>query len=145
MLLAGAWKLCDDGVVRPVFRGEMQAAGGEWVQVLFLADCGADRTVLSANDLQRLGLRPIQHDVPLAGVGGHAASVIVETQIYLARAEGGSRVVFRGQFAALTDPAAMDMSVVGRDITNLFALIIDRQQDQVCLLGKGHRYSISTE
>jgi hypothetical protein len=122
----------------------MQTAGGEWIQVTFLADCGADRTVLSANDLQRLGLQSIQQDVPLTGVGGQAASVIVESEIYLSR-EGGSRVVFRGQFAAFTDPAALDMSVLGREITNLFALIIDRPQDQVCLLGQGHRYSIIPE
>ena|SRR5215831_17997732 len=144
MLLQGAWKLCDDGVVRPVFRGEMQSASGEWIQVPFLADCGADRTVLSANVLQVLGLQPIQQDLLLAGVGGQAASVILDTRIYLKR-ENGTRVVFRGQIASFTDPAALDMSVLGRDITNLFALIIDRPQDQVCMLGKGHRYIVAAE
>ena len=144
MRLEGASKLCDDGVVRPVFRGEIQAASGEWVQVLFLADCGADRTGLGANVLQVLGLQPTQHAVPLAGVGGHAASVILDTRIYIER-DNGTRVAFKGQFAAFTDPAALDMSVLGRDITNLFALIIDRPQDQVCMLGKGHRYVIAPE
>jgi hypothetical protein len=37
------------------------------------------------------------------------------------------------------------MSILGRDITNQFALIIDRPRDLVCLLGPGHRYSISAE
>ena len=36
--------------------------------------------------------------------------------------EDGSPVLFRGQFAAFTDPAALDMSALGRDITNLFAV-----------------------
>jgi hypothetical protein len=34
------------------------------------------------------------------------------------------------------------MSVPGRDITNLFALIVNRPQDVVCLVGHGHRYLI---
>jgi hypothetical protein len=35
------------------------------------------------------------------------------------------------------------MSVLGRDISNLFALIVDRPRDLVCLLGSGHHYSIT--
>src|SRR5262245_28102024 len=102
MLLGGAWRLCDDGVVRPVFRGEIISSSGEWVQVPFLADCGADRPVLSANVLEMLGLPVMQQDVPLSGVGGQAAAVIVGTKIHMTR-ENGTRVVFRGQFAAFTD------------------------------------------
>jgi hypothetical protein len=34
------------------------------------------------------------------------------------------------------------MSVIGRDLTNLFALIVDRPGDRVCLLGQRHRYVI---
>jgi hypothetical protein len=34
------------------------------------------------------------------------------------------------------------MSVLGRDILNLFALIVDRPQETVCLLGQRHRYAI---
>jgi hypothetical protein len=37
------------------------------------------------------------------------------------------------------------MSVLGRDIINLFALIVDRPQDIVCLLGQRHRYRIVQE
>lgn len=36
------------------------------------------------------------------------------------------------------------MSVLGRDITNLFALIIDRPQDIVCMIAHLHRYSITS-
>ena len=32
--------------------------------------------------------------------------------------------MFRGQFAGFTDPAALDMSVLGRDILNIFALVV---------------------
>ncbi len=34
------------------------------------------------------------------------------------------------------------MSVLGRDITDLFAAIVDRPGNVVCLLGQNHRYKI---
>jgi hypothetical protein len=34
------------------------------------------------------------------------------------------------------------MSVLGRDVTNLFAVIIDWPQRFVCLLGQQHQYTI---
>jgi hypothetical protein len=34
------------------------------------------------------------------------------------------------------------MSVLGGDITGLFAVIVDRPGDVVCLLGQRHRYTI---
>jgi hypothetical protein len=80
------------------------------------------------------------HD-ELSGVGGAAASVSVETQVQFIR-EDNTPVSFRGQFAAFTDPEAFDISVLGRDISNLFAVIVDRPGDVVCLLGQRHRYNI---
>ncbi len=141
MLLPGHWFLCDDGVLRPVFRGNMNAMDGSPIPVEFLADTGADRTVLSAAVWQRLGLPHVPAEHQLAGVGGKTASVIVTTAIELPRDDGGS-AVFRGQFAAFTDLKALDMSVLGRDVTNLFTLIVDRPRDVVCLLGGAHQYTI---
>jgi len=34
------------------------------------------------------------------------------------------------------------MSVLGRDILDLFAVIVDRPGDVVCLVGQRHRYQI---
>lgn len=51
MRIDGGWFVCDDGVIRPVIRGQAQAEDGNWVQVRFLADTAADRTVLSADML----------------------------------------------------------------------------------------------
>jgi hypothetical protein len=141
MRIDGSWRLCDDGIVRPVIWGEIRGRDGSWVQALFLADTAADRTVLSEDVWRRLGLPSLTTTERLEGVGGAAASVVVETQIRMAR-EAGNTVLFKGQFAAFTDAAALDISVLGRDITNLFAVIVDRPQDVVCLLGRGHRYSI---
>jgi hypothetical protein len=141
MRIEGAWRLCDDQVVRPVIRGEVLAGDGSWAQVPFLADTAADRTVFSADVLGTLNLNPLAGADHLEGVGGRAASVLVETQLRLWRDDGGT-VLIKGQFAAVTEAASLDMSVLGRDVTNLFALIVDRPQDLVCLLGQGHRYRI---
>jgi hypothetical protein len=106
-----------------------------------LVDIAADRTVFSAPILAALRLPPLAASHQLGGVGGTAASVLVETQLQLRR-ENGQNVVFHGQYAAFTALEALDMSVLGRDITNLFAVIADRPQDVVCLLGQRHTYTI---
>jgi len=74
--------------------------------------------------------------------GGTVGSVVIETQIRFSREEGGSEVVFHGQYATVTDLEAIDMSVLGRDIIGLFALIVDRPGDVVCFIGQRHRYVI---
>jgi len=120
----------------------MATVDGYSIPVEFLADTGADRTALCAAVLERLGLPHRPANKQLGGVGGAMETVIVDTAIQLERDDGGV-AVFRGQFAAFTDLEALDMSVLGRDISNLFALIMDRPRDLVCLLGIGHHYAIS--
>ncbi len=107
----------------------------------FLADTGADRTVFSADDLAALGLSPTLAADRLGGAGGEAPSIAVETVVRFLQKDG-SPVTFRSQYAACTMVEALDMSVLGRDITNLFALIVDRPGDRVCLVGQSHRYTI---
>lgn len=141
MRIDGLWRLCDDGIVRPALRAEVRTASGAWEPVHFLVDLGADRTVFSAGLLQALAIQAIPATETLEGLGGEAESVVVATQIRMFR-ETGAPISFDGQFAAVTDPAAIDMSVLGRDLTNLFAVIVDRPQDVVCLLGGHHRYVI---
>ena len=144
MRIDGRWLVCDDGVRRPVISGEIRAADGSWEKSEFLVDTGADRTVLSAATLAKLGLQPLPIQEGISGLGGMAASVIVETQLRLTREDAG-KVVFRGQYAAVTVLEALDISVLGRDITRLFAVIVDRLHDVVCLLGQRHRYTIEQD
>ncbi len=144
MRFDGVWRVCDDGVVRPVVRGEIRAADGGWAPVPFLLDVGADRTVFSAAVLRTLGNQATGATQELEGVGGKANSVILTTSIRLLR-ETGAAVSFDGQFAAFTDAVALDMSVLGRDVTNLIAVIVDPPQDVVCMLGPKHRYRIVEE
>jgi predicted aspartyl protease len=144
MKIEGSWPLCEDGAVRPVIYGEIQAADGSWKPSPFLVDTGADRTVLSAAILSTLNLPTCASEETIAGIGGAAVSVIVETTCRLLDENGGD-VLFKGRFAAFTEISALDMSVLGRDVMNLFALIIDHQRDVVCLLGQRHSYTITVE
>ena len=144
MRIDGEWLLFDDGIARPVIRGEILTGGGFWQPAEFLVDTGADRTVFSAATLAQLGLHPLAPQERIAGVGGVADAVVVETQLRLTR-ETASTVVFRGQFAAVTEIEALDVGVLGRDITGLFAVIVDRPRDVVCLLGQWHRYTIEQD
>jgi len=72
-----------------------------------------------------------------------ADCVEVATQIRLAR-DGGGKAVFRGRYAAFTRLEALDMSVLGRDIMQLFAVIVDRPDGVVALVRPNHRYRIGT-
>jgi hypothetical protein len=47
-------------------------------------------------------------------------------------------VTFDGRFAAVTGPSP-DISLLGRDILNHFAVIIDHTQRLVCLVRERHR------
>jgi hypothetical protein len=141
MQMNGEWVLFSDGVERPVIRGEVLASDGSWVRVPFLVDTGADRTVFSAGILALLHLQPGVAQERLSGLGGVVSSIIITTQIRLTREDAG-KVVFRSQFAAVTDMEALDISVLGRDLTSLFAVIVDRPHHVVCLLGQRHRYTI---
>jgi hypothetical protein len=134
----------DDGIMRPVISGEILAEHGSWEKSEFLVDTGADRTVLSAATLAKLGLQPLPIPEGISGLGAMADSVIVETQLRFTREEAG-KVVFRGQYAAVTELEALDISVLGHDILCLFAVIVDQLHDVVCLLGQRHRYTIEQD
>ena len=141
MRIDGIWALFDDGVRRPIIHGEIQDDQGMWVKAPFLVDTGADRTVFSAAILSRLGLPSMAMPEGISGVGGQAGAVIVTTQVRLTH-ETTSKVAFRGQFAAVTALEALDISVLGRDIARLFAVVVDQAGNIVCLLGQRHRYLI---
>ena len=141
MRIDGEWLLCDDGIPRPVIRGEILASDGTWQRAEFLVDTGADRTVFSAPVLASLRLQPVATQARLGGVGGVVNAVVVETQVRLTREESG-KVVLRGHYAAVTELQALDMSVLGRDIAGLFAVVVDRPGNVVCLLRQRHHYTI---
>ena len=50
----GAWLAGEDGVIRPIVPGAVRLASGEWLEVSFLLDAAADRTVFSSDFLMLL-------------------------------------------------------------------------------------------
>jgi predicted aspartyl protease len=142
MRFDGEWIQCDDGIVRPVIRAEILAGEGRWRGFELLVDTGADRTVISANVLESLTIETTAPQDRIAGVGGPVDSVSVNTQIRLSR-DDGQKAVFRGDYAACRDHEALDMSVLGRDILEMFALIVDRRTDLVAMIGDPHSYTIA--
>ena len=143
MVIPGQWWFCRDGELRPVVCGRVLRGDGAWRAVNFLVDTGADRTVLTADVLDDLGSTADDPEEQLVGAGGLVASVRVRTTIRMERNDGGA-VTVQGRFSAFHDPTALDMSLLGRDILDLFPVIVDRSRSFVCLLGQGHQYVIQT-
>jgi hypothetical protein len=143
MRVNGAWLMCDDGVIRPSVLGLVGAGDGQTVEVPFLLDAGADRTVFSVYFLELLS--PLQNtsinQIRLAGVGGTVESMTVDTVIGLVRDDG--RIVrIRGPFAMFTEGESAELSVLGRDVTNNFSVIYDYPNRAVALLAAPHYYEI---
>jgi len=78
----------------------------------------------------------------LGGLCGTVSSVVFETELQLRR-DDGKKVGFTGHFSSVVDIEVLDMSVVGRDITNMFHVIVDWPQQVVCLLRDRHSYRIT--
>ena len=141
MLIIGEWSLDPDGVERPVIRGEVLTAEGDWEPVTFLVDVGADRTVFHAGFVELLGLEPLDDGERISGVGGIAQTIRVATQIRLIRSDD-IPVPINGPFGIFTDPLAADCSLLGRDVLNHFALIADHPTKVLWLLHGRHSYTI---
>jgi len=82
MRVNGAWLPGDDGVIRPIVPGLVRLPDGQWLEVSFLLDAGADRTVFSADFFSLLEpLETPSQRVLLSGVGGTTNSITIETAI----------------------------------------------------------------
>ena len=143
MRIAGAWRLCDDGVIRPEIFMSVTGSTGTKVDEWFLIDSGADRTVFSATLLSRLGgtTSSAPDGTALAGVGGMQAFVLVSAVLNLRRQDGGIATV-QGDFAAFTDPTATDLSILGRDVLDHFDMVLSRRREEIFLLAPPSRYEI---
>jgi hypothetical protein len=86
-------------------------------------------------------LATIEPQDGIGGVGGIVDSVVVKTRLQLTRADG-MIATFRGEYAACVEHEALDISVLGRDILEIFAVIVDRPSGVVAMLGGRHRYTI---
>ena len=142
MRIDGHWLVCRDGLLRPVATAEIRGEDGTWHEISLLIDTGADETFLTSDVLHLLGLEPEPAEgVRAEGVGGLAPLVVLSTTIRLPRPIGPP-MSFNGRFNAFTSPGPLELSYLGRDILNIFAVIIDKQGDTVCLIRDRHHYTI---
>ena len=139
MRIDGHWSQAKDGVPRPIIEGAVKNGRAQWVPVDFLVDPGSDCSLLSSDVLAKLGLAAVPAD-GLAGIRGEVTGMWVKTTIRLIP-RGATAATFEGRFAAVVGPSP-DISLLGRDILNLFAVIIDYPQEVVCLVSQRHRYVI---
>lgn len=145
MRVNGKWLPCDDGVIRPLVGALVRVADGREVEAAFLLDAGADRTVFSPDFLALLQPLEVVESEPtqLAGVGGQANATTVQTTISFFR-DDGKLVTVRGIFAIFTEADSIDLSVLGRDVTNNFGVIYDYPNQTVALLAPPHFYEIKS-
>jgi Aspartyl protease len=83
MVIVGEWRICDDGVARPAVQAQVGSASGIKLAEYFLVDTGADRSVLSGDFLNRLGLPSSAppDDLVFQGIGGSGEFVLVNTVV----------------------------------------------------------------
>jgi predicted aspartyl protease len=143
MRLNGEWFACTDGDMRPIVRAAILCGNGVWLPIEMLVDTGADRTILSASVFDELKLPGLTPDRGVGGIGGAIATVVVSSQLRIAR-DDGQYAFFRSQYAACVDLDSLDMSILGRDVLDLFALIVDRRANVVAIVGQDHTYTIHT-
>jgi hypothetical protein len=143
MRIDDEWFERDDGVVRPVKRVEILAAAGVWAPAFFLVDTGADRSVFTAGLRELIGIAGTNSDSRVGGVGGLQDAIEIAVRIRLTT-DDGRKPIIRGSFAALTRDEALDINVLGRDVLDLFAVIVDRPGDTIAHIGQRHYYSITT-
>src|SRR5688500_4085044 len=125
MLIAGVWVSADGAEARPLIRGQAVATDGSRYADDFLVDTGADYTVLSADLFGLLGLGgvAVPSVVPYVGIGGASSCVEFDGAIEFIALDG-TPVVVKGRYAAFTDPDATAHSILGRNVLDLFDLII---------------------
>jgi hypothetical protein len=57
-------------------------------------------------------------------------------------AADGSVARITGEFATFTDPSATELSILGRDVLNVFQVIVSWLKNKVILLATNHDYRV---
>jgi hypothetical protein len=142
MLFQGTWELSDSGIPYPQLLAKILNLDGEEDLFPFLVDTGAEVTVFNSTvfEFLKLDTDDLQESL-VEGVGGGEKVVQFPTEILLER-ETGVWISFQGNFRAFPDPNDLETSILGRDVLNHFAVIVDRPGEAVNLLHGNHRYAV---
>ena len=145
MEMCGEWRLFDDGAARPVMWARIERPAQDAIEVPLVVDTGADSTVFSAHVLPFLAdlSMPPSESLRIMGIGGGVEYRLLRTPL-LFMGDTGQSVTVNGEFAIVTDLGASDLSVLGRDVLDNFAVIVDRPGNRVLLLSGRHRYTVSS-
>ena len=143
MQVEGRWHHFDDGIIRPVIEAKVRTASGNWEEILFLLDSGADRTVFETRFFHLLSSLaiPPEESPRLGGIGGTTECLFVQTRLVFTR-DDGKGVTINGTFGIFTDATSSDISILGRDVTNNFDVIYSYPQREVILLASPHSYTV---
>lgn len=141
MNVSGEWVLHTDGTLLPIVPIFVDLPDGRQLELDFLLDTGAERTVLTYGDLMKLDTDCELTDEVLAGVGGTSRSVRVDRPLKFRKSDG-EFVALNGPFLAFADSIALDLSILGRDILGHFAVIVDKPKRAVVLLHGSHDYQV---
>jgi hypothetical protein len=143
MLIRGRWIEIHDDLWVPTCEVVIRTADTQQLKVDFLLDTGADQSLLSADVANALKVPMKPQTDRLFGVGAPIDVLFAETTLYLPM-DDGREAKFNSIYACCTDPNALDMSVLGRDVLNEFAVIVDRRNDAILLLRERHSYRVQT-
>ena len=141
MRINGEWLPDLNGVLEPNLHCRLQTGSGEWVEVSFLIDSGAERTVISADIIRQIDAPAHVSLHSLVGLNGSVSVLTVSTKLKL-ELDNGSSIVVNGPFDGLPEGREGELSILGRDVLGNFAVILDRPGDAIALLHGRHRYSI---
>ena len=146
MQIAGTWAKCPDGTTRPMVAVEIVKGDGSLWSEYFLVDSGADATVFNCGVFPKLNL-PIAPSPPgynLVGITGSSGGFVhVDTSLQFTTTDGG-KVRVNGQFAAFTQPIGYTYSILGREVLNLFDVILSWPRKEVWFLAPNHGHQITS-
>lgn len=143
MILRGRYEN-EAGILRPYISGFVYSSMGVWLEYAFLVDSGADVTFLHYGCLDELGIDTSNLEVydDVGGVGGKDVPYI-KFSSKLQFISGEDVKVFEGDINIFLDPHATDVPLLGRDVLDHFAVLLDCNRSQVLLLDEMAKYRVN--
>lgn len=142
MQIDGVWQRDPEqpDILRPVIVANLLIHDQE-LPITLLVDTGADRTVPGSAFAKILDDARQATSESFISAGGRLDCFLAAVRLEL-QDLNNRPVRFSTSCVVLTDPNHPNEHLLGRDILDYFALICDREAEQVILLRPPHRYAI---